>query len=116
MKLSSLLLAGLLAFAPMSALAQLQQPKSVPTPKQTPAPAPRPGPAPAPGASNQYSSESEAQQRCGSDVVVWVNSSSRVFHYAGNKSYGKTKRGAYMCKGEAERTGNRGAKNEKQSR
>lgn len=61
----------------------------------------------------QYGVETEAKAKCGSETVVWVNFSSKVFHYAGYKDYGKTKRGAYMCKIEAEKGGFRAAKSEK---
>src|SRR5690349_16844558 len=54
---------------------------------------------------NQYASESEAKQRCGSDPVVWMNFSSKVYHAAGTRDYGKTRRGAYMCRTEADRSG-----------
>ena len=61
----------------------------------------------------QYSSEADAKAKCGTEMVVWANLSSKVFHYAGYKDFGKTKRGAYMCKAEAEKGGFRAAKNEK---
>src|SRR5216684_2014892 len=62
---------------------------------------------------NQYSSEADAKAKCGTEMVAWVNLSTKVFHYAGYKDYGKTKRGAYMCKAEAEKGGFRAAKTEK---
>jgi hypothetical protein len=61
----------------------------------------------------QYGVETDAKAKCGSETVVWVNFSSKVFHYAGYKDYGKTKRGAYMCKTAAEKSGFRAAKSEK---
>ena len=106
MKLPVLLVAALFALAPATVEAQLQ------TPPTRQAPATRQAPVPTPA--NQFASEADAKQRCGSDMVVWVNLSSRIYHYAGYKDYGKTKRGAYMCKAEAERAGNKDAKNEKQ--
>jgi hypothetical protein len=54
---------------------------------------------------NQYRSESEAKQSCGADSVVWMNFSSKIYHAAGTRDYGKTKRGAYMCKTDADRSG-----------
>jgi hypothetical protein len=30
-----------------------------------------------------------------------VNLSSKVYHFSGNKDYGKTKRGAYVCEKDA---------------
>ena len=108
----------LLALATIFALA-VTPGSTQPAPPATPtAPAPvKRAPAakttPAPVA-NQYTTESEAKQRCGTDVVVWANTSTKIYHFAGYKDYGKTIRGAYMCKAEADRSGIRAAKNEKQ--
>ena len=61
----------------------------------------------------QFASESEAKARCGSDSVVWVNTKSHVYHFSGSKDYGHTKRGAFMCRADADRSGGfRAAKNE----
>jgi hypothetical protein len=46
----------------------------------------------------QYKSEAYAKSHCGTDQVVWGNTSSHVLHDAGTKYYGKTAHGAYMCK------------------
>ena len=62
---------------------------------------------------NQFSTEALAKARCPADTVVWVNLSSRIYHYAGNKDYGKTKRGAYMCEKDTAAANFRAAKNEK---
>ena len=59
----------------------------------------------APLGANQYASESEARQRCGADPVVWMNFSSKIYHAAGTRDYGKTRRGAYMCKTDADKSG-----------
>ena len=60
--------------------------------------------------SNQYATEGEAKSRCATDTVVWINLSSRIYHLSGTKSYGKTKRGSYMCRGEADSFGYRGVR------
>ena len=39
------------------------------------------------------------------DTVVWVNSTSKVYHSSGSRSYGKTKTGAYMCEKESAAAG-----------
>jgi hypothetical protein len=117
MKRSARIFAILATFA-LSATAQAQ-----PLPSQTPAsrvpaakaptpraPAAKAAPTPA---TNQYATEAEAKQRCATDVVVWANMSTKVYHFAGFKDYGKTKRGGYICKAEADRSGIRAAKNEK---
>jgi ribosomal protein L32 len=57
--------------------------------------------------------EAEAKDQCGSDVVVWVNTSTKVYHYAGNADYGKTKKGAYLCERDEGDSGFHPAKNEK---
>jgi hypothetical protein len=67
---------------------------------------------PATGA-NQFLSEAQARTRCPSDAVVWANLESKVYHFSGNKDYGATKKGAFMCEKDAVGQGIRAAKNEK---
>jgi hypothetical protein len=56
--------------------------------------------------SNQFSEESVAKSRCLGDTVVWVNlGGSKAYHMTGDKYYGKTKEGAYMCQKEADQSG-----------
>jgi hypothetical protein len=99
-----------------------QQPASpAPVPAPTPAtyaPAPPPAPAnygsaAAPTGAGEFTSEQQARYRCPSDTVVWVNTKSRVYHFAGTENYGHTKRGAYMCEADAKASGARAAMNEK---
>jgi hypothetical protein len=59
----------------------------------------------------QFRSEAEAKAHC-SGNVVWLNTKSKIYHFAGTRDYGKTKSGAYMCQPDADRVG-RAAKNEK---
>jgi len=86
-------------------------------PKTTAAPAPSPArtTAAAPTGANQFANEADAKARCPSDTVVWVNESSKIYHFAGHKNYGHTKVGAYMCERDATAAGNRAAKDEKRS-
>ena len=57
-------------------------------------------------ASNQFSEESAAKSHCAGDTVVWVNlGGSKAYHVSGDKYYGKTKQGAYMCQKEADQSG-----------
>jgi hypothetical protein len=81
-----------------------------------------PAPAPASNASapsapraGEYTTELAARASCPSDTVVWVNTPSRVYHYAGTHYYGHTKRGAFMCEANARAAGNRAARKELQT-
>jgi hypothetical protein len=79
------------------------QPAQKPAPTTTAAPAPAPArqpPASTGGATleaGQFADDVAAKASCPSDTVVWVNLPSKIYHFAGTKSYGTTKRGAYMC-------------------
>ena len=64
----------------------------------------------APAGKDQYATEADAKTNCRADTVVWVNSTSRVYHASGSRSYGKTKTGAYMCEKESAAAGFRAAK------
>lgn len=66
-----------------------------------------------PTGANQYQTEAQAKFRCGAGTVVWANTDSKIYHFSGNKAYGKTKIGAYMCEQDATGQGMRAAKNEK---
>ena len=77
-------------------------------PKQAPAPA-----AAAATGANQYTTEALAKARCPTDTVVYVNLSSKIYHFAGHKDYGTLKNGTYMCEKDTAGAGARAAKNEK---
>ena len=49
----------------------------------------------------------EAQQSCPTDLVVWLDIPTRTYHYRGQRWYGSTKNGAYVCRNEAVRAGMR---------
>jgi hypothetical protein len=77
------------------------------------APAPSSSGTPAPTGAGQFASAQEAQSRCPGATVVWVNEHSHIYHFAGTRDYGNTKRGAYMCEADAQAAGSRAAKNER---
>ena len=52
-----------------------------------------------------FSSEQAARQHCPTDAVVWLNTSSTNYHFKGDTWYGRTQRGAYACKTEADKDG-----------
>ena len=80
--------------------------KAVPTPSA-------PAPSTAAVGASQFTSDAQAKARCPSDTVVWVNTRSHVYHFAGTHNYGHTKSGAFMCEADANAAGNRAPKNEK---
>ena len=55
----------------------------------------------------------EAKAHCPGDTVVWANTRSKIYHYASNWRYGRTKSGAYMSEKETATAGMRAAKREK---
>jgi len=58
-----------------------------------------------------FTTEVTAQQHCPSDTVVWVNTASSVYHFKGQRWYGNTKSGAYVCEKEADQAGDRATRN-----
>ncbi|HEX3469334.1 MAG TPA: hypothetical protein VHT05_14735 [Candidatus Elarobacter sp.] len=62
------------------------------------------------GPLTQYPTESAAQTHCPSDVVVWLNTKTNVYHEKGTHYYGTTKHGAYVCEKEADAAGDRASK------
>jgi|SRR5581483_1796527 len=69
--------------------------------------------APSQGGTNQFATEGQAKSHCPSDVVVWANLNSKIYHFAGHKNYGHTEHGAYMCEKDATSQGFRASKTEK---
>lgn len=67
-----------------------------------------PAPASTPGidiAATQFKDEAAAKAHCPDDTVVWLNTTAKVYHLAGTRYYGKTKKGAYSCKQDADHRG-----------
>jgi hypothetical protein len=58
-----------------------------------------------------FDTESAAQAHCPKDVVVWLNIPSGIYHYKGERWYGRTKHGAYACEKEAIKAGDRASLN-----
>jgi len=90
---------------------------SAPAPAAAPAepsaPAGEPA-SPAPSAGElQFQTAAQARSHCPGDTVVWANLASKAYHYYGERRYGATKRGAYMCEGDAISAGMKSRKKEK---
>jgi hypothetical protein len=81
-----------------------------------PAPSPTAGPTSPPRGTpvgtNQFATEEQAKARCPSDTVVWANLKSHIYHFSGDRNYGTTKDGAYMCESDTVAAGFRAPKNE----
>lgn len=91
-------------------------PAAAPTPMKPAPMKPAPKAAVAPTGAGQFAAEAEAKAHCPADTVVWVNTNSHKYHYAGHRSYGTTKKGAYMCEADATAAGNVAAKDEKEEK
>ena len=59
----------------------------------------------------RFRSEQEATHHCPNDSVVWVNTKTGVYHLKGERWYGATKDGAYVCRKEADAEGDRMTRN-----
>jgi hypothetical protein len=69
-------------------------PPARPAPPASTAVRPAPSTPTGPVGANQFSTEAQAKARCPSDTVVWVNLTSKIYHFSGTKHYGTTKHGA----------------------
>jgi hypothetical protein len=110
---------------PQTTAAPATAPNAAPAPTTTAAPTAKPASSPAsnarpaptnsgnPTGANEFSTEAQAKARCPGDTVVWVNLTSKIYHFSGTRNYGTTEHGAYMCEGDTAAAGMRAAKNEK---
>jgi len=60
---------------------------------------------------SMFATEDGAQKHCPADTVVWLNTNSGIYHLKGERWYGRTKHGAYVCKKEADAAGYRETEN-----
>lgn len=58
-----------------------------------------------------FPTEQQAQQHCPREPVVWLNLPTHVYHYRGQRWYGATKKGAYVCRKDADAMGARPSRN-----
>ena len=58
-----------------------------------------------------FTSEREAQQHCPQETVVWLNLPTGIYHFRGERWYGRTKRGAFVCRREANLAGYQATRN-----
>jgi hypothetical protein len=59
----------------------------------------------------QFSTEADAARHCPQDTVVWLNLPTMIWHFKGQRWYGNTKHGAYVCEKEASARGARATRN-----
>lgn len=104
--LKTVMLCSILALAAVPVLAQTPAHRAANAVLHNQQTAPARPSAPASLAADQFSSEQAAKSHCPGDTVVWANlGGSKAYHMSGNKYYGKTKQGAFMCQKEADQSG-----------
>ena len=58
-----------------------------------------------------FQNEQQAQKHCPQDTVVWLNLTSGIYHFKGQRWYANTKNGAFVCEKEADLAGDRATEN-----
>lgn len=59
----------------------------------------------------QFQTAAQAQIHCPRDTVVWLNLPTMIWHWKGERWYGRTKHGAFVCEKEAKAAGARATRN-----
>lgn len=59
------------------------------------------------GEAPRYQFEQQARQHCPDDIVVWLSPASGTYTFAGDRWYGSTKHGAFVCRREGDLAGYR---------
>ncbi|MFI5183258.1 MAG: ComEA family DNA-binding protein [Vicinamibacteria bacterium] len=95
--------------ATASAAAPVAPPPPVPTPTPAPVATPKPAKAPKPSPTPATTAAPATPPQPG---MVWVNTSTKVFHREGDRYYGNTKHGKWMTEEDAVKAGYREAKTE----
>ena len=58
-----------------------------------------------------YTTPGAAHRHCPHDNVVWLNTATGVYHFDGERWYGRTRHGAFVCEREASAAGDRATRN-----
>ena len=59
----------------------------------------------------EFPTAQQAQHYCPTDTVVWLNLPTGIYHFRGQRWYGRTNSGAYVCEREADSAGMRATRN-----
>ena len=52
-----------------------------------------------------------AGMTCPRDKLVWVNTRSHIYHFQGERYFGSTKEGKFICERDADKEGDRSTRN-----
>ncbi len=58
-----------------------------------------------------YPTEQRAQKHCPKDTVIWLNLPTGIYHFKGERWYGNTKNGVFVCEQDADKAGDRATQN-----